>query len=245
MCLIRILRSLFGTPTPPLGDTRIIYQLPNHSVYKKYYNQDALFADVDWSNWSVVVDGFEARFKKWYFDHLPGSHASYVDFCALCALVEVFSHYDSGRDWHEPKNYKEFLRKLDAVFRTKLTHPVHITRCEAGTWRAGKLKDFADVFYAGVRCSLHHHGDLASYAGMSGTNQLALERKDAGESTCHTHTYSLVVFDPAMLKTKLHDWLQQYCQQLRSSPSSQAATQFRQTFANDFGITIPEPTTGT
>ena len=245
MCFIRIFRRLTRTRTTPVGDTRIVYHLPSGTVYKKYYNKDSYFADVDWEDWAAVVDGFESRFKNWYFGQFHGGHASYVDFCALCALVEVFSHYDSGRDWHEPKYYKEFLRKLDSVFRTKLRHPVQITRCEAGSWRVGKLKDFADVFYAGVRCSLHHHGDLASYAGMSGTGKLALEVENAGESTCHIHKYSLVVFDPAILKAKLYDWFQQYCQKLRSSPNGDTATQFRQTFKNDFGIPIGQPTTPT
>jgi hypothetical protein len=158
---------------------------------------------------------------------------------ALCALVEVFSHYSSEKEWQDPKHYKEFLRRLDPVFRTHLPAPVEITRWEAGRWKRGKLKDYADVFYAGVRCSLHHHGDLASFAGMSGTGQLAVGRANAGRSLCGTYGYSLVVFDPGQLKIRLREWLRGYCTGLKQEPGGSDARRFRDRFEMDFGIRIP------
>ena len=241
MNLAKRIRSFFKR-RPKVGSaTRIVYALPDVAVYKKFYHRDKFFHDIDWSDWDTVVNGFEARFVKWYFEHMLGEHASYIDFCALCALVEVFSHYESDRDWHEPKNYKEFLRKLDPVFRTKLRSAILITRDEAGAWRPRKLQDFADVFYTGVRCSLHHHGDLASFAGMSGTGQLAIERPDAGSSLCGTYKFNIVVFDPGELKVRLHQWLHSYCAELRREPNSDKAKIFRKKFFNDFGIKIPNP----
>jgi hypothetical protein len=240
----RIKLFLKRQPTS-ISAAKIVYPLPDATVYKKYYNQDELFHDVDWGNWNAVVEGFEARFVKWYFDHMPGGNASYIDFCALCALIEVFLHYESDKNWHDPKNYKEFLRKLDPVFRTELHSPISVTRWEGGAWRQGTLRDFADVFYTGVRCALHHHGDLASFAGMSGTGQLAIEHPDAGCSTCGAYKFSIIVFDPGELKVRLRQWLHSYCAELRRAPSSDKAIRFRDKFRNDFGINIQIPSEST
>jgi hypothetical protein len=233
--------NLFRKSTATGSVSRIVYSLPCDSVFRKFYNKDILFRDVDWKDWDGVIDGFRNRFGKWYFDKIAGGDASYVDFCALCALVEVFSHYDAARDWHDPGNYKEFLRKLDSKFRMRLSEPITITRCEAGVWKVGKLKDIADVFYSGVRCSLHHHGDLASYAGLAGTGELAKVHTKAGASQCGVYIYTLVVFDPQVLKGMLEGWLAKYCDKLKAEPSGPVAANFRKTFLNDYGIAIPVP----
>ncbi len=212
---------------------RIIYSLPDEGVVKKCYNKHQFFGEIDWKDWPAAIGGFEARFEKWYFDHMLGGHASYLDFCALCALVEVFSYYESDKDWHDSKNYKEFLRKLDPVFRKSLSAPIVITRSEAGSWTEGKLRDIADVFYAGVRCSLHHHGDLASFAAMhvehgeKKAGKLADVRDSAGQSLCGSYDYSLVVFNPGELKSRLRKWFHDYCNNLRGSPLSPRAERFR------------------
>lgn len=105
---------------------------------------------------------------------------------------------------------------------------------------SGGLKDFADVFYTGVRCSLHHHGDLAPFAGMSGTGVLAKELTGAGESTCG-RTYSIVVFDPWRFRDTLEVWFRGYCADLRNNPQADKAKRFRRRFEADFAISIPEP----
>ncbi len=238
MKLLLFLSKLFGGSQNTSQSHQIIYALPDIRVFKKCYNRDAFFHDIDRSDWGAVIDGFHARFEKWYFANMNGGHSSYLDMCALCALVEVFCHYEFEKAWHEPKNYKEFLRKLDPVFRRQLGAPISVTRNEGGRWTAGKLKDFADVFYTGVRCSLHHHGDLASFAGMSGTGQLAIEKPSAGQSLCGNHQFSIVIFDPGCLKASLERWIREYCDELRASPTGQKATRFRDRFENDFGIQL-------
>jgi hypothetical protein len=88
---------------------------------------------------------------------------------------------------------------------------------------------------------LHHHGDLASFAGMSGTGRLAQERPNAGTSTCGTHSYPLVIFDPWKVRDALRAWFDGYCDGLRTNPRSERATRFRRRFESDFGISIPQP----
>jgi hypothetical protein len=239
MWFLKLLRQMkrFLTGRRPAG--QVVYSLPNAAVYRKFFNRDQFFDEVDWSDWKAVIDGFEQRFDKWYFASMSGGHASYVDLCALCALIDVFSLYQSEGPWHAARTYKEFLRKLDPAFRKRLHGSIRISRYEAGTWKATSLKDVADVFYVGVRCSLHHHGDLASFAGMSGTGELARELPDAGLSLCGTLRYSLVVFDPAVLKLCLRLWLANYCNRLRSTPSSKAACAFKARLRSDFGIAVP------
>lgn len=233
----KLFRHRRQTPAP---SNRIVYELPDPKVFKKYYNQDTFFHDVDWFDWSATIDGFKARFEKWYFEEMTGGHSSYLDFCALCALIEVFCHYEFEKDWHEPKNYKEFLRKLDPVFRKKLGSPIPVTRYEGGRWTSGRLIDYADVFYVGVRCSLHHHGDLASFAGMMGTGILATEKPAAVKRLGDTSQYPMVIFDPGKLKTSLEEWLGDYCDELRNAPKGAKSDLFRKKFEIDFGIAIPQ-----
>ena len=136
---------------------KITYDLPDPRIFSKYYYKGYHFKDINWECWDSVIDCFRQRFIEWYFEFLKFGDASYVAFCSLCALVDVFTHYDGYGEWHEPKNYKEFLRKLDPVFRTKLKLPITISRLDSDKWKQNILKDYADVFYSGVRCSLHHH----------------------------------------------------------------------------------------
>lgn len=223
---------------------RIQYALPSSNVFRKRYNKDVFFDEVDWSDWTAVVNGFQSRFVDWYFKPLSEfpttGHEAYPVLCAMCALVDTFAHYDGDRGWHEQKHYKEFLRKLDPVFRTKFSSPIATTRYRDGAWVQGSLRDFADVFYTGVRCSLHHHGDLAPFAGMSRTGVLAQQRTGAGASTCG-QIYSIVVFDPWRFRDTLEAWFQGYCADLRKNPQADRAKRFRSRFEADFAISIPEP----
>ena len=81
----------------PPSASRIKYALPKPAVFSKYYNKDTSFKDVNWSDWDSVVDGFQSRFINWYFeplDQFPTTgHEAYPVLCAMCALVDVFTHY--------------------------------------------------------------------------------------------------------------------------------------------------------
>ncbi len=232
-----------------MSDKRIAYALPA-SAFRKCFNRDAMFDAVDWTQWQAVINGFQHRFVGWYFDPLSifpgaGGHEAYPVLCALCALVDAFTHYEHNRDAHEPRHYKEFLRKLNPVFRTKLSSQIEQTRWIKDEWKRAKpLRDFADVFYAGVRCSLHHHGDLANFAGMSGTGTLAREYPNAGQSTCGALSFPIVVFDPWIFRDELRRWFDAYCDDLRDNSRCDLARRFRDRFKEDFAISIPEPAAG-
>lgn len=234
---LQYLKSFFKKP--PRG--HIVYSLPNPAVFSKLYNYKTEFQHVNWTQWNDVVDGFQDRFTEWYFRRMPiPDHGSYMDLCTICALIDVFTHYTNPKDWHDQQNYKEFLRKLNPVFRTKIFPPTEITRFRDNRWTNGKLKDYADVFYAGVRCSLHHHGDLACYAGMSGLDgPIAIERPNGGTSQCRNHTFTLVIFDPGALCAVLQNWFNGYCQRLKRYPTSSEALLFKQKLRNDFGVVVP------
>jgi len=224
---------------------KITYALPCSAIFSKMYNKDTTFDSVTWSDWRKVVDGFQSRFIDWYFNPLGDfpktGNEAYPVLCAVCALIDAFAHYDRDKDWHEPKHYKEFLNTMNSVFRKKLTKKIKTSRCIRGSWINGTLANYADVFYTGVRCSLHHHGDLAPFAGMAATGIIAKEFKDAGKSTCGTRSYPIVVFDPWVIRDELRMWFNKYCDDLRINNSSDRADRFRKRFRSDFGITIPKP----
>jgi hypothetical protein len=72
---------------------RIQYALPSSSVFRKRYNKNVFFDEVDWSDWAAAVNGFQSRFVDWYFKPLSefpitGDEA-YPVLCAMCALVDT------------------------------------------------------------------------------------------------------------------------------------------------------------
>ena len=234
---IHKLKALFKKP--PSG--RIAYNLPDPAVFSKWFNYRTEFRNVNWTQWNNVVDGFHERFTEWYFNRMPvPNHGSYMEFCAVCALIDAFTHYTSAKDWHDQRNYKEFLRKLDPIFRKRLSPPTEVTRFKDNGWAQGKLKDYADIFYAGVRCSLHHHGDLACYVGMRGLGgPIAIERANGGTSQCGRYSFTLVIFDPGAVRIALQNWFNRYCQNLKKKPTSPEALLFKQKLRNDFGVNVP------
>jgi hypothetical protein len=122
--MVRWIRKIFSSRNKAQG-TRITYQLPCPTIFSKYYYKGTLFQDVDWSDWDSVVDGFQSRFVKWYFDPLSiwpqAGHEAYPVLCAICALIDVFTYYTGATEWHDKKQYKHFLRKLNPIFGTNLT----------------------------------------------------------------------------------------------------------------------------
>src|SRR5262245_41533203 len=124
MTIPKWLKSLCGFRSP-VG--RIIYPLPNASVFNKYYYKDVFFHGFDWTKWGAVVEGFRERFNEWYFSKMQSGHASYLDLCSLCALVEVFLHYTHKTIWHDSTAYKKFLRKLHPIFSKKLKNPIDVS----------------------------------------------------------------------------------------------------------------------
>jgi len=240
MSRIRLLSIMrFFRNRPLSSDGKVIYALPDHNIHSKFYNKDTEFKDVNWECMNSVVDGFQMRFISWYFDFLKGGDQSYIDFCSLCVLIDIFTHYDRDCEWHDQKHYKDFLRCLNPIFRRRLISPITTSRFRSRSWQLTQLKDIADVFYTGVRCSLHHHGDLAAFTGMRRTGEMVKEFPNAGSSVCGNYTYSLIIFDPEELKIALIDWFTKYCDDLKRNPMSRRAMSFRRRFREDFGITIP------
>lgn len=223
----------------------IRYRLPSPTVFSKNYNKDTLFEDVAWSSWQTVVDGFRSRFVGWYFDPLAAfpqtGHEAYPVLCSMCALVDAFTHYDGTEEWHSPRQYKHFLRSLAPGFATKLTSRIKVSARRGEAWTKQYLKDYADVFYTGVRCSLHHHGDLAPFAGMSGTGVLATEFPNACLAADGSEECSIVVFDPWVVRSELERWFHEYCCDLQENPDSGRAQRFRERLAQDFVVSVASP----
>ncbi len=233
--------------------SRIIYKLPDPSHYVKLYYVGKAFQkntkgipEMDWSDWESVVDGFRARIYGWYFKPLSvfpvTSNEAYPVIVAMCALVDLLTQYEYNLSWHSSKKYKHFLRMKMPIFNTPLSQSFKASFREGESWTTRDLKDYAGVFYHGIRCSLHHHADLDAYAGisdLSGKGTMIYEIPNAGESVCRTYKYSLVIVDPWQLRNQMEIIFNEYCYKLQKDPHSQEARYFRERFKEDFGIPIP------
>lgn len=221
--------------------TRIIHNLPDPHVYRKFYCDGKYFDEMNWKDWDAVVEGFRSRVRDWYFTPLEPikENSGYVVMCAMCAIVDVLTQYEYNLNWHNQKRYRQFLREKIPEFQTKLSQPVQVNAAPFRQAGPRELKDFADVFYTGVRCSLHHHGDLASYAGISDV-ALICEVPDGG-TTQSGSKYPVVIVNPRRFFEKIKEIVDDYCDYLKKNPKSKRATRFRDRFAEDFGITISAP----
>ncbi|MFZ5865411.1 MAG: hypothetical protein ACOYXY_05995 [Thermodesulfobacteriota bacterium] len=218
---------------------RIIYNLPDENIYPKFFCDGQYFHEMNWKDWDAVVEGFRSRVRDWYFTPLEPikENSGYVVMCAMCAIIDLLTQYEYGLNWHNPRKYKHFLREKIPAFGKKLSRPVQVSVSRGDGWEKRKLKDFADCFYTGVRCSLHHHGDLAPYTGISDV-KLIHEFPDAGTSQCGKYQYPIVVVNPRDLFEKIKKIVNDYCDDLKRDPKSERAKRFRTKFAEDFGITI-------
>ncbi len=248
-CLREWLCSTFGifgksgTPSSSTTtlSTKIIYKLPDR--YTKFYCIGTAFKDLDPSNWDAVAEGFRSRIIDWYFKPLSGFpttwHEGYPVMCTMCAIIDLLTQYEFNKPWHVPKQFKHFLRTKMRIFNTKLSQPITVSKLEGGKWVSRPLEDYAEVFYTGIRCSLHHHGDLAPYAGICAQSQLVEETPKAGKSECGTYEYSLITVDPWKLRDEMEKIVHDYCNHLKSRPRCEKARFFRERFHEDFGIVIP------
>lgn len=227
--------------------SRIVYLLPDTGL-KKCFNLERLFSDINWGDWQEVIDEFEKRVAGWYFHRLPTSrdlHAAYIVLSTVSALVDTLSQYERGLDWHDDRQYCDYLRKKFPGFRNSLANPFPVTKARGKNptvWTPKMLKDVAHVFYSGVRCSLLHHGDLASYAGMSsfgphGT-KLFRQIQSAGQSKCGSHVYSLTIFDPWRIAKRLEVVFKEYCEELRRKPKGRLAENLQKQLRESFGVSI-------
>jgi len=249
---IRIDRSSVG---------KIVYGLPDPAKFTKAFNAQKAFLPnakgmppVDWTKWKDVIDEYESRVLVWYIhpvdEQINNKHGSvnpaYPLMFTLCALIDLLAQYAYDLDWHSPKHYQRFVRDKLPEFNATLTSPIEYTREDRnGGWQQSKLKTRAQVFYAGFRCSLLHHGDLASFCGMTalqpdaaGTPTLLKVIPNAGTSLDGKHSYDLHVVDPTTLKNRVIGIFRQYCNELRANPNSALAKSYRRKFEQDYGVKI-------
>jgi hypothetical protein len=163
-----------------------------------------------------------------------------------CAFIDLLAQYRFGLEWHSPKKYKQFLNDYIPEFKERLSRPITYSVYweRHKVWQKATLETRSDVFYVGVRCSMLHHGDLASFCGMTalpqdaGKDVLMREYVNAGMSACGKHTYSLLVFHPYVLKERILTVFNTYCADLIAHPTSPRANDFRRKFEEDYGIPL-------
>jgi hypothetical protein len=242
---------------------KIVYEQPAPAIFTKLFSVNKAFlpnargrVPVDWANWTDVIDEYECRIVVWYFDPVGEQvtnskgqrDPAYPLMFTLCAFVDLMSQYQFDLDWHDQAQYRHFLRQRIPEFNRRLPNPIAYTTYGGprNGWRQQKLKDRAEVFYTGIRCGLLHHGDLASFCGMTalppdahGRRVLLKECQNAGQSIDGAHRYDLLVFDPYALKDRLLAIFRDYCNRLRANPASAESLVFKKKILHDYGIVVP------
>jgi hypothetical protein len=241
---------------------KIIYQLPQPAIFTKAFNTRKAFQanpkglpPVDWSDWNETINEYRRRIIDWYFQPVSNNPVTnsqgdfdpaYPLMFTICAFIDLLTQYRFGLEWHSPKKYKQFLKDYIPEFKEPLSRPITYSVYweRHKIWQKATLKTRSDVFYAGVRCSMLHHGDLAPFCGMTalpqdaGKDVLMREYVNAGKSACGKHTYSLLVFHPYVLKERILTVFNTCCADLIADPTAPRANDFRRKFEEDYGIPL-------
>lgn len=203
-------------------------------------------SNIDWTNFSEVLEAFERRVRTWYLDpaeilieEMPGKE--FIITNIGCILVDTLSQFREGNEDHDAKVFKSFAEDHFPEFDAPLpkTIPSHLV-----VGSIHEVDSVSEAFYSGFRCGLAHSGTILAFGGHSGdTNGKLYEiwfDKDDPMAHCYDEKteekYPFVVINPERLIEEIKKALYQYLEALEDAGD---ASKLRQNFARkikyDFG----------
>jgi len=124
------------------------------------------------ASYAEIVDIFDKRVSKWYFDaansfktKLPDYNFPIAIFC--CVIIDLLSQYMFGRPRSSEKIFKAFCQKYLKEYNQKITPPIMSCKFESGKWVKVEIQEIADALYHGFRCGLVHSGRVYEYGRIN------------------------------------------------------------------------------
>lgn len=176
-----------------------------------------------------IIDSFSLRIKKWFIDpprYLPGwkkkgieGNTGFVELILSCVIIDLLSQYYYGERKSKRDIFKKYLKKQFPTFKKKVSIQYF-----------PDLKNLADVFYHGFRCSVMHAGMLPEYCRISGTGKLI--RIDVWH---RKQNLQEVVVDPHALILKIEKNFDNYIKELKNPNQKKLRKKFANKFCNATG----------
>ena len=208
----------------------------------RLFNRSALYGEIDWNNLPVVIDAWEERMREWYIEpalqlEKASSHFGFAVMALNSILIDALSQYYAGQQSSSQTVFKDFLRAQIPEFAQQLPSAIRYQFNNNNR----SCNDYADVFYAGMRCGIVHEAHPSLYCAISGQGQMITLYPDGLTTYQDNHApCPTIVFDPYRVRDRIHQVFDQYLLDLRAKNPSfdNLRDKFKQKFMGSFGIRI-------
>lgn len=139
---------------------------------KKAFAPGVTHEIVRYASYAEIVDIFDRRVSKWYFDAANSFKTKLSDynfpiaiFC--CVIIDLLSQHIFGRPRSSEKIFKAFCQKYLKKYNHKIVPPIKSCKFENGKWIKVEVQEVADALYHGFRCGLVHSGRVYEYGRIN------------------------------------------------------------------------------
>lgn len=208
----------------------------------RWFNASERYSEVDWGNFSRVVDSFSRRLEQWYIEptsvllHASG-HFGFPVVALTSVLVDTLSQYEMGVPASHRQAFMDFISSRMPRFTGALPHPI---RTREPNGKSQTLENIEEVLYFGFRCGVIHEAHIPLYGAIHGNaDPVEIHEHGLAEYTngdpCPT-----VVVNPELYFEGAKDAYAAYLADLRceAPKNGELRTRFARKVESSFGVTI-------
>lgn len=137
----------------------------------RWFNACERYSEVDWADFSRVVDSFGRRLELWYIEPTSvvldaSGHYSFPVVALTSVLIDTLSQYVSGAKESSRQYFMNFISNRMPNFTGQLPNPIR-TRYKGND---RMLKTIEEVLYFGFRCGVVHEAHIPLYGAIHGSD---------------------------------------------------------------------------
>jgi hypothetical protein len=204
---------------------------------ERIFAPGVLYSQINWSDFSEVMDRFEDRMCAWYIN--PAKHVrdnvhdnGFALVSSGCQILDALSQYVTGRSRSRGADFKNFVSTRIPEFGGVLSQQVQLDQRTV-------LAKFADALWSAFRNGILHQAHVPLVGAVDGSGVIVTEVGNATQyangSPCLT-----VVIDPLLFINEVVRVYEEYLAELRNPDQQydQTRRKFKKKFRSCFGITL-------
>jgi hypothetical protein len=204
------------------------------------------YDQIDWSNFTAVVDAFHGRIDDWYIlptkeliNHKDGGHYAFAVMALNCLLIDTMSQFYFGILTSSGRRFKDFAR--DRIPKLAGNLPVQINQPVSPYNQHGNpLSAYEEVLYTGFRCGILHQAHVPLYGVLYGVPGPYDFQRNGATQYANGADCPSVICHPRKVFEEVETTFLQYLDDLLN-PDSQLNNlrqNFKIKFEDSFGVTI-------
>ena len=208
------------------------------------------YDQINWNNFSEVVDAFHGRIDDWYIlptkgliNHKDGGHYAFAIMALNCLLIDTLSQFYYGADRSPSERRDSFPESSQAKFKdylvAQLSHRTGPLPTKIESAR-GDLLTFEDVLYSGFRCGILHQAHAPLYCGIAGVTGVLEFEASGSTQYADGRDCPMVVCFPQKLFEDIETAFLRYLVDLMNPDHvfSDLRRRFKAKFEDSFGVII-------